>query len=206
MAATASPYGFKPVKTLGGTPYSGAFRQYGIASGYACNIYNGSIVYLVSGGTVQVVLTTGADYTTNAFGTSGVTGAIGIFVGCTYTNPGTGQKIFAQYWPTGTVASDAMAYVVDDDRMIFQVQAAGSLALTDMGSNLILSAVQSTTTGSTQFGNSNTAVSATSQTTTGAFRLVEFIDAPFSKMGDAYTDVLVKFNPGYHCFSQAVSL
>ena len=36
---------------------------------------------------------------------------IGVFLGCTYTDPNSKQKLFSQYWPAGTVASDAKAYV-----------------------------------------------------------------------------------------------
>lgn len=203
MASTASPYGFKPVNLIGGLPYAGSTRQVPIASGYASNIYNGMVVQIVTAGTLQIVTATGADATTNAF----PAGTIGVFVGCSYTNPATKQKLFSQYWPSGTVASDAVAYVVDDDRAVFQVQANGSLAQTDLGANVILSAAQSTSTGSTTTGNSTTSVSATSQTTTGAFRVVGFVDmVGFSVVGDAYTDVLVKFNPGYHSYSNAVGI
>lgn len=203
MASIASPYGLKPVNLVGGLPYAGSTRQVPIASGYATNIFNGSIVAVVTSGMLQIVTTTGADATTNAF----PAGTIGVFVGCSYTNPATKQKLFSQYWPAGTVASDAVAYVVDDDRAVFQVQANGSLVQADLGANVILSAVQSTSTGNTNTGNSSTSVSATSQTTTGAFRVVGFVDmVGFSSVGDAYTDVLVKFNPGYHSYSNAVGI
>jgi hypothetical protein len=44
-------------------------------------------------------------------------------------------------------------------------------------------------------------------TTTAAFRVVGFVDmVGFSTVGDAYTDILVKFNPGYHSYSNAVGL
>jgi hypothetical protein len=96
---------------------------------------------------------------------------------------------------------------VDDDRAVFQVQSAGSLAAADLGANVFLNAVQSTSTGSTTSGNSNTAVTASPITTTAAFRIVGFVDMQgFSTVGDAYTDVLVKFNPGYHSYSNAVGI
>jgi hypothetical protein len=208
MASTASPYGFKAVNELGGLPYAGSTRSIPIASGYATNIYNGSLVYVQSTGYLAIATATGADATTNGFpvGTAN-TGCLGVFVGCSYTNPSTKQKVFAQYWPTGTVASDAVAYVVDDDRAVFQVQADGSLGVAALGANVYLSAVQSTSTGSTTSGNSNTSVSATAVTTTAAFRVVGFVDmVGFSTVGDAYTDILVKFNPGYHSYSNAVGL
>jgi len=208
MASTASPYGFKAVNELGGLPYAGSTRSIPIASGYGTNIYNGSLVYVQSTGYLAIATSTGADATTNGFPTGTAnTGCVGVFVGCSYTNPSTKQKVFAQYWPTGTVASDAVAYVVDDDRAVFQVQADGSLTIAALGANVVLSAVQSTSTGSTTTGNSTTSVSATAQTTTGAFRVIGFVDmVGFSAAGDAYTDILVKFYPGYHSYSSAVGL
>ena len=205
MANVASPYGLKAVNELGGLPYAGSTRQFPIASGYGANIYNGSIVSIVAGGTIQIVTTNGDPISGAAF----PAGTIGIFVGCTYTNPGTKQKLFSQFWPTGTVAADAIAYVIDDDRAVFQVQSAGSLVAADLGANVFLNAVQSTSTGSTTTGNSNTAVVATAGViqTTAAFRIVGFVDMQgFSTVGDNFTDVLVKFNPGYHSYSNAVGI
>jgi hypothetical protein len=201
MSATATPYGLKPVNEIGGLPYAGSTRQIKIASGYASNIYYGQVVSIVAAGTIQVVTTNGDNSTPFPAGT------IGVFVGCTYTNPSTKQLTFAQYWPTGTVASDAMAYVVDDYNTLFQVQADGSLAQTALGSNAILAAVQSTSTGSTTTGNSNTAISATTATTNGyAFRIVDFVESTTSTVGDAYTDVLVKFNPIAHSYNNPTGI
>ena len=201
MSATATPYGFKPVNEIGGLPYAGSTRQIKIASGYASNIYYGQVVSIVAAGTIQVVVTNGDNSTPFPAGT------IGVFVGCTYTNPSTKQLTFSQYWPTGTVASDAMAYVVDDYNTLFQVQADGSLAQTALGSNAILAAVQSTSTGSTTTGNSNTAISTSVATTSGyAFRIVDFVESTTSTVGDAYTDVLVKFNPVAHSYNNPTGI
>ena len=201
MSATATPYGLKPVNEIGGLPYAGSTRQIKIASGYASNIYYGQVVSIVAAGTIQVVVTNGDNSTPFPAGT------IGVFVGCTYTNPSTKQLTFAQYWPTGTVASDAMAYVVDDYNTLFQVQADGSLAQTALGSNAILAAVQSTSTGSTTTGNSNTAISTSVATTSGyAFRIVDFVESTTSTVGDAYTDVLVKFNPVAHSYNNPTGI
>jgi hypothetical protein len=137
-----------------------------------------------------------------------LTGAVGVFVGCTYTNA-QGQIIYSQYYPANTASvqgSTITAYVVDDDRAVFQVQADGSLTFAALGANVVLAAAQSTSTGSTTTGNSTTAVSATAQTTTGAFRVIGFVNNAQSQSGDAYTDILVKFNPGYHSYSNAVGL
>jgi len=211
MASTATPYGFKAVNELGGLPYSGSTRQFPInPAGYNTNIFNGSLVYVAASGYLQIATSTGADATTNGFPTGTAnTGCVGVFVGCTYVNA-QGQVIYAQYYPANYVAptgTTITAYVIDDDRAVFQVQADGSLTFAALGANVVLSAVQSTSTGSTTTGNSTTSVSATAQTTTGAFRVIGFVNMQgFSVAGDAYTDILVKFNPGYHSYSNAVGL
>ncbi len=201
MAATAAPYGFKPVNLIGGLPYAGSTRQIKIASGYASNLYNGQIVRIATDGTIALMVNVGSA------GDVFLAGTVGVFVGCTYTDPTLKYKLNSQYWPTGTVASDAMAYVVDDPNAVFQVQSAGSLVQADLGANVPLSAVQSTTTGSTTTGNSNTAVSATAAATTLiSLRIVDFVNGPFSTVGDAYTDVLVKFNPVAHSYNNPLGV
>ena len=202
MATTASPYGLKAVNHIGGTPYAGSTRLLPIASGYATNIYNGSVV-LIDGtaGTVQIVTDLGNN--ADAF----PAGVIGVFVGCTYTDPNLGTVVFRQNWPTGTVADDAQAYIVDDPDVIFMAQADGAVTQADLGQNTNFAAVQSTTTGDTTNGNSNSAVSSTTATTaTIAFRIVDFVDSPTSTVGDAFTDLLIKFNAGIHSYDNATGI
>ena len=134
-------------------------------------------------------------------------GTVGVFVGCTYTDPNNSQKQFSQYWPASTVASDAMAYIVDDPDVVFQVQADGAVTQADLGQNVHLAAVQSTNTGSTTTGNSTSAVSATTAVTSGfAFRIVDFVDSPESSIGDDFTDLLVKFNPDSHSYTNKTGI
>jgi len=201
MASSAAPYGFKPLNLIGGQPYAGSTRQIKIASGYGTNIFNGTVVAIAAGGTIEIVTTNGDDSTTFPAGT------VGVFVGCTYTDPNSKQKLFSQYWPASTVASDAMAYVVDDPDCLFQVQADGAVTQADLGQNVHLAEVQSTSTGSTTTGNSDIAVSATTAATaTWAFRIVDFVDAPGSSIGDAATDLIVKFNPGQHSYTNQTGI
>ena len=206
MASTASPYGLRAVNELGGLPYAGSTRSFLInPAGYNANIFNGSLVFVGSDGYLQLVTGTGADATTNSFPGSGtLTGAVGVFVGCSFVNA-QGQVIYSQYYPANTTGV-VNALVIDDDRTVFQVQADGSVAQTALGNNVYLANAQSTSTGSTTNGNSNVAVSATTVTTTAAFRIVGFVNSTTSQVGDAYTDLLVKFNPGYHSYSNAVGV
>ena len=201
MATTATPYGFKPLNHVGGTPYAGAVRHIKIASGFGTNIFNGSIVNIVAAGTIEVVTDLGSN------GDQFPAGVIGVFVGCTYTDPTSKNKTFSNHWPTGTVASDAMAYVVDDPQVLFQVQADATVAQTALGANAPLAAVQSTSTGDTTTGNSTTALDADEVTTaTVAFRIVDFVESPDSTVGDAFTDLIVKFNAGQHSYENSTGI
>lgn len=206
MASTASPYGFKAVNEIGGLPYAGSTRTFLInPAGYSNNIFNGSLVYVATNGYLQLVTADGSDGTTNAFpaGTT-LTGATGVFVGCSYVNA-QGQQIWSQYYPANTTGV-VTAMVVDDPNVVFQVQADGSVAQAGLGANVTLANAQSTSTGSTTTGNSNIAVSATTKTSTAPFRVIGFVNSTTSQVGDAYTDLLVKWNPGWHSYTNVVGI
>ena len=200
MATTAAPYGLKPVKRADGMPYAGATSQYLIdPAGEATNLFYGQVVIIGADGYIALATGTGADLTTNSIsGTTGV-GAIGVFVGCEYTND-MGQTVQAQYYPSG--ALNAKAYVVDDPNVLFQAQLDGTGAQTIIGTNTFFAAAQSTSTGSTSTGNSTSALDATVQTAAAAFRVVAHV----SPASDAFPDVLVKFNPGAHQMTNNVGL
>ena len=203
MATTAAPYGLRPVKRVDGMPYAGATSQYLIdPAGYGTNIFYGSVVYINANGYINIVTATGADATTNAWpaGSSGMTGAIGVFVGCEYVNA-QGQLIFSQYYPSGTTGG-VTAYVVEDPMVLFAAQLDGAADQSDIGANTFFAAAQSTSTGSTRTGNSTSALEADTVTTTAPFRIVSFV----SPVTDAYPDVLVKINPAWHSMSVNVGL
>jgi hypothetical protein len=200
MATTASPYGLRPVNRVDGMPYAGATQTFLIdPAGEATNLFYGQVVIIGADGYLALSTATGADVTTNNLGGDGV-GAIGVFVGCEYVNA-QGQVINAQYYPSGTTGV-VTAKVITDPNVVFQAQLDGSGAQTVLGTNTFFAAVQSTSTGSTQTGNSNSALDATVQTTAAAFRIVGFASTP----GDAFTDVLVKFNPSAHSYMNNVGL
>ena len=201
MSATATPYGLRPVKRMDGLPYAGAVTELEIdPAGYAANIYNGSIVALITTGYINIVTATGADGTTNAF----PAGTIGVFVGCSFVNA-QGQLIFSQYYPSGYVAptgTKIKAKVVTDPDVLFQAQMDGVAAQAMIGANTFMAAVQSTSTGSTTTGNSTSALESTVVATNAALRVVALV----SPVGDLFADVLVKFNPGHHSYLNAVGI
>jgi len=200
MATTAAPYGLRPVNRVDGMPYAGATETFLIdPAGYNTNIFSGSVVIINANGYLNISTATGADITTNNLGGNGV-GAVGVFVGCEYVNA-QGQVINSQYYPAGTTGV-VTAKVITDPNVVFQAQLDGSGAQTVLGTNTFFAAVQSTSTGSTKTGNSTSALDATVQAAAAAFRIVGFASTP----GDAYTDVLVKFNPAAHSYTNNVGL
>jgi hypothetical protein len=105
----AAPYGLKPINLIGGQVFAGATREYAIPYGYATNIFYGDIIGLTRGNVQRLSVSTGT------LGT-----VTGVFLGCSYTNPTTKQKQFAQYWPAGTLAGDAVAIVCEDPDQVFK--------------------------------------------------------------------------------------
>lgn len=154
----SAPYGLLPQNLIGGQVFAGSTRLYPIIYGYSTDIFYGDFVVLSRGRLQRVSVSTGTSEAQ----------AIGIFLGCTYTNPLTKQKQFSQYWPSGTLAGDAQAYVTDDPDTVFKAVvcssgttvASGAVAM--IGTNM--SAVNNT--GSTNTGNSANAVLAPTSTTT----------------------------------------
>ena len=205
MASTASPYGLRPINRVDGMPYAGATQTFLIdPAGEGTNIFYGQVVIIGADGYLAISTATGADITSNNLGGNGV-GAIGVFVGCEYVNA-QGQVINAQYYPSGTTGV-VTAKVITDPSVAFQAQLSGSGAQSVLGTNTFFTAVQSTSTGSTQTGNSTSSLSASVQAGAAAFRIVGFVEvAGFSAIGDAFTDVLVKFNPSAHSYSNNVGL
>lgn len=179
------PYGLKPVNLIGGLPFAGATRQIPIASGYATSIFFGDLVQVDTNG--QVTLTTG---TTSA-------SPAGIFLGCSYTNPTTKQKLFAQYYPASTVAADIVAYVADDPNTLFKVAVVSgttvvaSVARAVVGANMAL--VQNA--GLTATGNSQVAVLSSSAATTNTLPIRVIDVVPETATGaDAFVELIVKIN------------
>ena len=184
MSTTAHPYGAVPIATLtAGGSFTGRTRQIGIASGYATAIFTGDFVKLVTAGTVE-----------KDTGTTAAT-PVGIFLGCSYTDPNSNQKVFTNQWTASVVASDAVAYVLDDPYVLFKMQGDATLAVTARGANSAI--VQ--TAGSTTFGMSKNAFdsSAIANTATLPLRIIDFVDGPDSAVGDAYTDVICMINVGH---------
>lgn len=161
----AAPYGLEPVNLIGGQQFAGQTREIPIASGYNTDILNGDVVKLSSDGTI--VKDTGTTTAT----------PVGVFLGVSYTNPSTKQKLFAQYWPAGTVASDAQAYVQDDpDLLMKAVAVSGTTVVTYAGEAMVgLNAAFVQNAGSTTTGDSAVAVGSFATTASLPARVVAIV-------------------------------
>lgn len=193
----SAPYGLKPVNLVGGLPFAGATRQFKIASGYGTGLFNGDLVKLVTGGTVE-----------KDAGTTTAT-PVGVFLGCSYTDPTLGYKLFSQYWPASTVASDAVAYVCDDPNALFKVVAvSGTTVVAGYSIALIGSNVQLVqNAGSTATGNSKVAILGTSSNTTNTLpiRVIDVV-ADTATGADAFVEYIVKVNVGSHQYTNSTGV
>ena len=179
----SAPYGFRPINRLDGMPYAGATRTYKIASTYNTPIYNGDLVILVTGGTIEKFTGTASGF------------PLGVFMGCNYTSAQS-QPLQAQYYP-GTSVTNASAMVVIDPTALFQVVAttAGSAvsagALASIGSNMEVV----TGTGNANTGDSGMSVLAGSEAGTAAFpiRVVDVVYATATG-ADTFPELIVKVN------------
>lgn len=205
------PYGLEPINLIGGQVFAGATRQIAITTSsvnYNTAIFNGDVVQLAASGTVIVsVLDTES---------SPVAGVVGVFLGCTYTNPATKQKLFSQYWPGfASGVTDAMAYIADDPDQLFKVVNVAGATADDTASGLLPAYVGQTAvgnnaqlvlnTGSTTTGNSRTAIYLNNVTTSLPMRVVDVVPDTANSSGN-FVEFVVKFNFGYHSYYNATGI
>lgn len=189
----SAPYGLKPINLIGGQVFAGATRQIPIASGYDTSIFNGDVVKLSSDGVL--VKETGTTTAT----------PVGVFLGCTYTDPTLKYKLFSQYYPANTVASDIQAYVADDPDQLFKVAlVSGTTVIAGYGRTIVgnnVPLVQNT--GSATTGNSAVAVNGASAAVTASLpiRIIDVVPETVDSSGN-YTEVIVKWNAPYFTLSE----
>jgi hypothetical protein len=181
----SAPYGLKPINLIGGQVFAGSTREYAIANGYNTNIFYGDCVGLVRGNLQRVTVDTGAEGT-----------LVGVFLGCSFTNPVTKQKQFTQYWPAGTAAGDAVAIVCDDPDTVFKAVVCSSGTTIASGARAMIgqNLAMINNTGLTSSGDSRNAVLAPDNTpaTTAALplRMLGLVTETAVSLGTAtYTSI-----------------
>jgi len=183
----SAPYGLKPVNLIGGQVFAGSTRNVQIQYGYATNIFYGDFVAITRGFATRLAVTDGGSAATGAPGY----GQVGIFLGCSYTDPVSKQKRFSQYWPASTLAGDAYAIVTDDPDTVFKAAVVTSQGGTTIGSAsramIGLNMTISNLAGSTNTGNSSNGILASSAATTAALpvRILDVVPETSVALGTA---------------------
>jgi hypothetical protein len=186
MASSATPMGARPVSSLVSCAYNAKITHYKIKNAYGTSIFYGDFVKWADDNPNTTIQ--------KDTGTTSLT-PIGVFLGCAYTDPTTGQFTTNQYFPASIAADDIVAYVASDPFVVMQMQSDETLGQDDLGKNVAV--VQ--TAGSTSIGTSRNAIDGSTAATTNTLplKIIDFVDGPDSAVGDSYTDVLVMFNVGH---------
>lgn len=207
MAATASPFGLKPVQLIGGQTFNGGvIREFKLPSNVAAAYYTGAVIYMNTNGVPTPISATPVAPKYTATSADGTAGILGVCVGVRFVNPATNQPLYSQTLPSGAITAgytDVYIRVCDDPDQLYSIQAATVIgsktngALGAIGQNAALTGFS----GSATTGLANTALDTGSNwgscasTTTLAMRIVDIITP-----SDAYPEVLVKFNHGVHSY------
>lgn len=188
MANLDSPFGLRPVRMVNGSPFSNQQNRYRIAANYGTSIYQGDLVKVVTAGGIERV----------AAGDGGL--ILGVFNGCTYTDPSSGKQKWSNYYPASTNASDIIAFVIDAPDTVFEVQADDTFPVADLFGNFDI--VDGSPVGDTTSGISNAELDVTTGATTATLPL-KALDISQDPLNDdvatANTNVLVVINN--HLFS-----
>lgn len=189
-----APYGLKPINLIGGQVFAGSTREYPIPYDHTTAIFYGDFVKLTRGGINRISVTS-----------AGASGLVGIFLGCSYTNPVTKQKTFSQYWPGSVAAGDAVAIVCDDPDTVFKAVVCSGTTVVGSGSEALIgqNGQMINATGSTNTGNSANSIQGFTATplTTVTFP-IRFIDtvketsASISATGSSSTTTITLVAPG----------
>ena len=186
MADVASPFGAVPVSSLVSCAYNDKIVHYKIASGYNTDVFYGDFVkWHDNNPNITIQKDTGTTAMT----------PIGVFLGCSYTDPVSGEFRQSQYYPANTAADDIVAYVQSDPFVVMKIQADGPVDQDDIGKNVPV--VQ--TAGSTLIGTSKNDIDISTAATTNTLplKIVDFVDGPSKAVDQAFPEVLVMFNVGH---------
>jgi|TARA_R110002033_G_scaffold90392_1_gene140388 hypothetical protein len=163
MANVDAAFGFVPIRHMSGN--APRTNKYTIASELAENIFKGDLVIVVAAGTITPHTATEVNN-------------IGVFDGCSYT-ASDGSYVYSEYWPSGTTATDIIAYVYDDPYTVFKAQSAGTTAQTNIMNccDVVAGA------GSTLTGQSGFELSGTMAAGIASCKIIALYDAPDNAFG-----------------------
>ncbi len=172
MANVNAAFGLVPVRhTSGNAPRA---NKYTITSGLAENIFTGDLCILTADGVITPHTAT-------------ETNNIGVFAGVSYT-ASDGSYVYSEYWPSGTTATEIIAYVYDDPYIVYKIQSAGTPAQTNIGNCAdVVAGAGSTTTGRSGFSLNGTMANGTA-----TCKILALHDTPDNSMAQyAVLEVLI---------------
>ena len=181
MSATSAPFGLRPAFHPSGLDRAQALAG-GITSGYSTAILKGQpVAYSASAGVIVPITANSTQATWS-----------GAFAGVEWTDT-TGRRRVSNNWPANTayIAGSCVAYFYNDEKIVYEIQADGSLAQTSIGNEYNFSNI---TAGSTTTGLSQATLAVASAQTVGAQGQMRVVDlAPYvdNAWGDSYTIVRV---------------
>jgi hypothetical protein len=183
MSTILAPFGLRPALHI-----SGVLRTWAgtIISGLASNIFQYSPVQVsndAGNGTGGLILA--------AAGAR----AIGTFMGVEYTLTADGRRHVSNWWTSGTVATDIVAYYTRDPWITYEIQANGVVNQADLGNQADWT-TNDTNAGSTVTGMSSVGLNQATLTSTGnaGLRIVGFSQYVDNAIGDAFTIVEVEIS------------
>jgi len=173
MSTVSQPFGLRPAFSPSGTIRPTA---YSIATGYGANILQSQPVKIGADGTVEAA----------AIGER----LIGSFQGVEFTDSD-GRRRVSNKWTASTAATEIVAYVTLDPSVVYEIQASGTIAVTDIGSQADFGTI---TAGSATTGLSAVVLNASTLTNSGnaALRIVGLSPGPDNAFGDNFTIVEVQ--------------
>lgn len=180
MANETTKMGLIPVRKVGGQPWTGGQQRYRIASGATTAIFQGDLVTQLTAGTI------------GRHTASGTVPILGVFNGCSYTDPTSGETVFSNSYPGSIAASDIVANVIDDPMVQFSIQSDEAFPVTDLFGNFDI--VDSSPVGDTKTGTSNMQLDTSTGATTATLPLKAIDisqDPENSDVASAGTNVIV---------------
>lgn len=200
MSQIQSPNGLNIVTKGGDSHFAGTVNHYPLTTNNDQVIAAGDLVSLVNGSIQKVEANPVA-------GTLSANSPVGVFLGAEYDD---GDRLrFRAAIPANLVNSgiaSADVFVADDINNVFSVQANGSVAASALGSNIGLGGFSSSDlTNKVSRLYADTATLSKSSSSTAPFKIVGFDTTSGNAVGDAFTQLLVRFNAGVHAFTLAGS-
>ena len=179
MSATSAPFGLRPAFHPSGLDRAQALAG-GIPSAYNTDILKGqAVLYVAGSGTIEPVNATGDALS-------------GAFAGVEWTDT-TGRRRVSNYWPANTAyqTGSCVAYFYNDPNIVYEIQAAGSVAQTSIGldANFSNFAAGSNVTGLSQATLNASILSTGVQ---GQVQILDIAPYPDNDWGDAFTIVRVQ--------------